>query len=46
MVIVIMRLIQKIANGKWEELEELDKKFNELGIIIPFPQRDLHIYQQ
>jgi len=39
MVIVIMRLIQKIANGKWDELEELDKKFNEIEDKIGYPPK-------
>ena len=39
MVIVIMRLIQKIANGKWDELEEIDKKFNEIEDKIGYPPK-------
>ncbi|MHA2288907.1 MAG: hypothetical protein ACXABG_08970 [Promethearchaeota archaeon] len=39
MVIVIMHLIQKIANGKWEELEALDKKFNEIEEKLGYPPK-------
>ncbi|MFX0047270.1 MAG: hypothetical protein ACFE8G_03790 [Candidatus Hermodarchaeota archaeon] len=39
MVIVIMRLIQKIANGKWDELEELDKKYTELENNLGYPPK-------
>ena len=42
MVIVIMRLIQRIANGKWDELEELDKKFNEIEDKIGYPPKKLY----
>lgn len=30
---------------KWEYTEALKKRFDEEGITIPFPQRDLHVYQ-
>lgn len=39
MVIVIVKLIQRVANGKWEELEELDKKFNELEEKLGYPPK-------
>jgi hypothetical protein len=39
MVIVIMRLIQKIANGKWDELEEIDKKFNAIEENLGYPPK-------
>ena len=34
-----MRLIQKIANGKWDELEELDKKWNEIEDNLGYPPK-------
>jgi len=39
MVIVIMRLIQRVANGKWDELEELDKKCNEIEDKLGYPPK-------
>ena len=39
MVIVINRLIQRVANGKWDELEEIDKKFNELEAQLGYPPK-------
>ena len=39
MVIVIMKLIQRVANGKWDELEEIDKKFNELEEKLGYPPK-------
>jgi len=39
MVIVIVRLIQRIANGKWDELEEIDKKFNEMEEKLGYPPK-------
>jgi hypothetical protein len=39
MVIVIMRLIQRVANGKWDELEELEKKFNEFEDKLGYPPK-------
>ena len=39
MVIVIMRLIQRVANGKWDELEEIEKKFNELEDKLGYPPK-------
>ena len=37
MVIVIFRQIQKIRSDKWDELEEIDKKFNEIEKKLGFP---------
>ncbi len=37
MVIVILRQIQKIYPDKWDELEEIDKKFNEIEKKLGFP---------
>lgn len=37
MVIVIWRQIQKIKAGKWDELEEINKKFNEIEQKLGFP---------
>lgn len=39
MVIVINRLIQRVANGKFDELEEVDKKFNVLEEQIGYPPK-------
>ncbi len=39
MVIVIMRLIQRVANGKWDELEVIDKKCTELEEKIGYPPK-------
>ena len=39
MVIVIMRLIQRVANGKWDELEEIDKKCTELEDKLGYPPK-------
>ena len=39
MVIIIERLIQRIANGKWDDLEKLDKQFNELEKNLGFPSK-------
>jgi len=39
MVIVIQRLIQRVANGKWDELEEIDKKFNEFEEKLGYPPK-------
>lgn len=30
---------------KWDYTEALKKRFDEEGITIPFPQRDVHVYQ-
>ncbi|TFG30281.1 MAG: hypothetical protein EU532_01460 [Promethearchaeota archaeon] len=39
MVIVIQRLIQRVYNGKWDELESIDKKFTELENKMGFPPK-------
>lgn len=39
MVIIINRLIQKVHPGKWEELDEIDKKFDEIESRIGFPPK-------
>jgi len=39
MVIVIMRLIQRVTNGKWDELEDIEKKFNELEDKLGYPPK-------
>jgi small conductance mechanosensitive channel len=30
----------------WDVTREVKKRFDEEGISIPFPQRDVHIYQE
>ena len=44
MVIVIQRLIQKVYNGKWDELEPIDKKFTELENKMGFPPKKRYRY--
>ena len=44
MVIVIQRLIQKVYNGKWDELEPIDKKFTELENKLGFPPKKRYRY--
>ena len=44
MVIVIQRLIQGIYNGKWEELEAIDKKFTEIENRMGFPPKKRYRY--
>ena len=39
MVIVIMRLIQRVTNGKWDDLEEIDKKCTELEEKLGYPPK-------
>ena len=39
MVIVIQRLIQEINNGKWDELEPIDKKFTEIENKLGYPPK-------
>lgn len=39
MVIVINRLIQKVRPEKWDDLEEIDKKFDEIESRIGFPPK-------
>ena len=38
-MIVIERQIQKIRPGKWAELEEIDKEFNQLEAGFGFPPK-------
>ena len=44
MVIVIQRLVQRVYNGKWDELETIDKKFNEIESKIGFPPKKRYRY--
>jgi len=39
MVIVIMRIMQKVANGKWDELEEIDKKYDVFEEKLGYPPK-------
>ena len=39
MVMIINRMIQKVRPDKWDELEEIDKKFNEIESRIGFPPK-------
>ena len=39
MVIVIMRLIQRVTSGKWDDLEEIDKKCNEIEDRLGYPPK-------
>jgi len=39
MVIVIMRLIQRVTNGKWDDLEEFDKKCTEFEDKLGYPPK-------
>ncbi len=34
-----MRLIQRVANGKWDQLEEIDKKCTELEDKLGYPPK-------
>jgi hypothetical protein len=36
-MVVIERMIQKVYPGKWEELEEIDKRFNAVESRLGFP---------
>jgi hypothetical protein len=38
-MIAIERMTQKIYPGKWAELAELDKKYNEVEMRAGFPQK-------
>ncbi len=38
-MIAIERTTQKVYPGKWAELEEIDKKFNEVELGAGFPQK-------
>ena len=44
MVIIIERLIQRVFNGKWEALEEIDKRFNEIEDKYGFPPKKRYRY--
>jgi hypothetical protein len=35
---VLLRQIQEIAPDKWQQLDSIDKKFNELELKMGFPQ--------
>jgi hypothetical protein len=39
MVIVIMRLFQRVKNGKCDDLEEIDKKCNEIEEKLGYPPK-------
>ena len=39
MVVVIQRMVQTIPAGRWDEYEELDKKFDEIEKKIGYPQK-------
>ena len=39
MVIVIYRAIQRVANGKWDDLEDIDKKFNQIEEQLGYPPK-------
>ena len=45
MVIIIQRLVQRVFNGKWDELEKIDKKFNEIEDKIGFPPKKRYRYR-
>ncbi|MFW9864713.1 MAG: hypothetical protein ACFFEN_01315 [Candidatus Thorarchaeota archaeon] len=38
MVVVIQRMVQTLYPGKWDELEKIDEKFNEIEKKYGFPQ--------
>ena len=44
MVIIIQRLVQRVFNGKWDELEAIDKKFNEMEEKMGFPTKKRYRY--
>jgi len=44
MVIIIQRLVQRVYNGKWEELELIDKKFTEIEDKMGFPPKKRYRY--
>ncbi len=44
MVIIIQRLVQRVFNGKWDELEEIDKRFNEIEDKYGFPPKKRYRY--
>lgn len=39
MVIVIYRAIQRVANGKLDDLEDIDKKFDEIETQLGYPPK-------
>ncbi|MFX0058088.1 MAG: hypothetical protein ACFE8J_07285 [Candidatus Heimdallarchaeota archaeon] len=39
MVKIILRLIQKIYPGKWNDLDEIDKKFDEIELNLGYPPK-------
>ena len=43
-MIVLERLTQKVHNGKWAELEKLEKKFNTLEAGFGFPPKKRYQY--
>lgn len=44
MVIIIQRLVQRVYNGKWDELEPIDKKFTEIEDKMGFPPKKRYRY--
>ena len=38
-MIIIERMIQKVRPGKWAELEEIDKRFNDVESRLGFPPK-------
>ena len=44
MVIVIQRLIQRVFNGKWDELEKNNKKFDEIEATYGYPPKKRYRY--
>lgn len=38
-MIAIERMTQKVYPGKWAELQEIDKRFNEVEMRAGFPQK-------
>ncbi|MFX1443472.1 MAG: hypothetical protein ACFFHV_08675, partial [Promethearchaeota archaeon] len=44
MVIIIQRLVQRVYNGKWDELEAIDKKFTEIENQIGYPPKKRYRY--
>ena len=38
-MVIVERMIQQIAPGKWEELEELDKKYTVVESRLGFPAK-------
>jgi hypothetical protein len=44
MVIIIQRLVQRVFNGKWDELEKIDKKYAEIEDKYGFPPKKRYRY--